>query len=261
MRYDGARNRHIHRVQRRKKFHSSLLPPLPCLLSLAKSLATTLQPMSEQTMAKCQQRHFHFSCEANWDKKYETLTLQDWLVVFAFIDNHLDVPQSDEAVAKSHPSTTTLPACTKPGQLEDIENELLESVTLLQECRRIIGNTPTLDDLIEPPEERVVEDSPYRFERGDEEIVVEVNHQLAVGRGDVIEVETDSKDGETTKPEVSNGELMGLCSRLEGLCLSKVGEVSGALEVVRDLRRFREQLQKIQQNSLEQVTLESLPKS
>ena len=37
-------------------------------------------------------------------------------------------------------------------------------------------------------------------------IVAEVNHQLAVERGDVIEVNTDSKDDETMEPEVSNSE-------------------------------------------------------
>ena len=28
-------------------------------------------------------------------KKYETLTLQDWLIVFSFVDNHPDMPQSE----------------------------------------------------------------------------------------------------------------------------------------------------------------------
>ena len=74
--------------------------------------------------------------------------------------------KTQEAVAKFHPLIIKLPAHTKPRQLENIKKELLESVTVLQERRRIIGDAPTLDDLIELPEEKVVEDSPHRFKGG-----------------------------------------------------------------------------------------------
>ena len=51
---------------------------------------------------------------------------------------------------------------------------------------------PTLKDLVNPIEEHEVGDSPYRFEGGDAEIVAEVQHEMAVAQGEIIEL--DDKD-------------------------------------------------------------------
>jgi hypothetical protein len=53
--------------------------------------------------------------------------------------------------------------------------------------KRIIGLSPTLEDLVDPIEERKVSDSP--FEGGDAEIVAEVLHEMAVAQGEVIELD------------------------------------------------------------------------
>jgi hypothetical protein len=55
--------------------------------------------------------------------------------------------------------------------------------------KRIIGLSPTLEDLVDPIEEREVGDSPYTFEGGDAEIVAEVLHEMAVAQGEVIELD------------------------------------------------------------------------
>lgn len=99
-----------------------------------------------------------------------------------------------ENLTKSHPLTIKLPSRTKPPQIQEIEERLLESIEILKERRRIIGPLPTLDDLIEPPEEKEAKNSQYKFEGGDQEIVAEVKHQLAVARGEIIKVDEDSDD-------------------------------------------------------------------
>lgn len=59
---------------------------------------------------------------------------------------------------------------------------------------RIHGRIPTLDELLDPKEEREVGDSPYEFEGGDRAIVGEVQHEMAVASGEAIEVDIGSED-------------------------------------------------------------------
>jgi len=97
---------------------------------------------------------------------------------------------------KSPPKSATIP------QITEAEQELMESVKELVKCRQIIGSPPTLEDLINPVEEREIGDSPYRFEGGDAEIVAVVQHEMAVARGDVIELEDSEDDAEDDVEDV-----------------------------------------------------------
>ena len=91
---------------------------------------------------------------------------------------------------KSPPESAATP------KIIEAERELMESVGELVKRRWIIGSPPTLEDLVDPAEEHEIGDSPYRFEGGDAEIVAVVQHEMAVARGDVIELEDSEDDAE-----------------------------------------------------------------
>ena len=60
--------------------------------------------------------------------------------------------------------------------------------------------TSALEDLVNPIEECEVGDSPYRIEGGDAEIVAEVQHEMVVAQGEIIELddEDDDKDDDNS---------------------------------------------------------------
>src|SRR3984957_7742218 len=114
--------------------------------------------------------------------------------------------------------TIRIPARQKPiapPQLQALECELMKAVSDLGDRRRIIGTLPTLDDLLNPPEENEHEYVPEV--EGDHEIVKDILHQMAVAHGEVIEVESEPEDGgeEEAEPKMSTAELAKLCRQLE----------------------------------------------
>jgi hypothetical protein len=75
------------------------------------------------------------------------------------------------------------------------------SVGELKKQNRIVGEPPLLEDLVDPEDEQEVGESPYEFKGGDDEIVDEVRHEMAVERGEIIEVDSDSEGEEDNDPE------------------------------------------------------------
>ncbi|KAF8980840.1 hypothetical protein BDQ17DRAFT_1438749 [Cyathus striatus] len=63
----------------------------------------------------------------------------------------------------------------------------MASVKELKQQNRIFGALPTLDELVNPQEEREVGESPYQFEGGDDDIVKEVEYEMAVDEDDTDE--------------------------------------------------------------------------
>ena len=136
---------------------------------------------------------------------------------------------------KSPPKSAAIP------QITEAEQELMESVEDLVKCRQIIEAPPTLEDLIDPVEECKIGDSLYRFEDGDAEIVAVVQHEMAVARGDVIELK-DSEDDAEDVDVPTQGEVIKLCEVLEKACLS-YGDVDFSLELPHQLCKYRAKLQ------------------
>jgi len=65
----------------------------------------------------------------------------------------------------------------------------------LKRHNQIFGKLPTIDELVNPLEENKDIDSPYKFNKTndtDAEIIMEVQHQMAVKAGEIIEVDSDS---------------------------------------------------------------------
>jgi len=142
----------------------------------------------------------------------------------------------------------------KPPQLLEAERGLARAVRELEERRRIIGDPPSLNELIQPPEEEV-EDEDNRPEN-DEEFIASVDRDVAAELGAVEEEDSDSDD-EPREAEMCHAEVMELCKKLERACLDRIGEVDNVQALSKEVRRFRGQLQRSQSANARQTTLET----
>ncbi|KAG1719732.1 uncharacterized protein EDB91DRAFT_1281413 [Suillus paluster] len=104
------------------------------------------------------------------------------------------------------------------------ENELKSSLQELKARNRIFGEPLSLDELLEPAEEKQIGDSlGFDLNGGDMAIVVAVSREIAKKQGEVIEADSDddSEENHDAAPEVSRVEALALCQRLEGACLQQ----------------------------------------
>ncbi len=127
-----------------------------------------------------------------------------------------------------------------PDERNEVERELLDLVTQLKDQRRIFGKPCTLDELLDPEEEREIGDSLYSFEGGDAEIVGMVQQEISLGRGEIEEIDSDDD------PEVAPlplKEVIKMCRILEEQ--SMVVCTDGALKFVKALREYQGYLQKM----------------
>ena len=65
----------------------------------------------------------------------------------------------------------------------------------------------TLEEMLNPIEEREVSDSEYRFEGGEDEIVDQVNHEMALKRGEIEEIESDDEEEDEQEEDIGIGKL------------------------------------------------------
>ena len=83
---------------------------------------------------------------------------------------------------------------------------------------------------ISPVIEREVSNSEYRFEGGKDEIVDQVNHKMALKRGEIEEIESDDKEEDEQQEDIGIGELRSLCEKVECLSL-KYGDSETCLDL------------------------------
>ncbi|KAJ7224681.1 DDE superfamily endonuclease-domain-containing protein [Mycena pura] len=126
---------------------------------------------------------------------------------------------------------------TVASQIKVLERRLESLVAELKERKRIIGTPPTLEEILNPPEELEIGEDTYAFEGGDAEIIATAQQQLAVERGEieVIEVDSDESGDDEDTPQASSAEVRALCEKLESLCIGH----GGSLDLQRQLRQFR----------------------
>ncbi|KIK75628.1 hypothetical protein PAXRUDRAFT_18825 [Paxillus rubicundulus Ve08.2h10] len=96
-------------------------------------------------------------------------------------------------------------------QLKSTKNELMQSVNVLKSHNHIFDTPPTLDELLDPPEEAEIRkmDLFTIGEKGKKEIVEMVEHETAVARGEVIKIDLDEDE-----------DLVGLCiTRIQAMTL------------------------------------------
>jgi len=82
----------------------------------------------------------------------------------------------------------------------------------------------------------------YRFEGGDDEIVDQVNYEMALKRGEIKEIESDDKEEDEEDEDIGIGKLMCLCEKVEHLS--------------QGLRQFRIHLRKVETVKSKQTLLD-----
>lgn len=153
--------------------------------------------------------------------------------------------------------TTKADTRSSNDELEKLETDLMEAVEDLYQRKRLRGGRPTLEDLINPPEENEVGDSPYRFPGGDDEII----NTVLKGTGTTAEqdeLDKEEDDIDDKEPDIPSArEGVSLCEQLEQLCLAH-SDASGVatLELQTQLRRLRRHLHRIDLASHKQSTLD-----
>ena len=118
---------------------------------------------------------------------------------------------------------------------------LMETFNTLN-LRNRIFDPPTLQDLMDPPEEKEVRQGlTMELNRSDEAIMAEVQHEMAAAKGEVIEVKTDDDNDDTPEPSILHAETMSMCQLLE--CTAKEhGDIEEVLVLSRLPHRFRAKL-------------------
>ena len=172
---------------------------------------------------------------------------------------------ADEAAQNSR-LKTRLPRCleeqpSNPApQLTAIEKDLMASVEELQKRKRIFGEPPTMEDLIQPPEER--DGDIEEIEACDEvEIVAEIKQRISIESREIIEVESDS-DADAKDdpfPDIALADAIAMCEKLEKACIM-LGYADGdmGLTLPQELRHFRGYLRQRESRNAKQITLTEL---
>ncbi|KAG2119173.1 uncharacterized protein F5147DRAFT_802054 [Suillus discolor] len=99
----------------------------------------------------------------------------------------------------------------------------------------------------------------YEFPGGDNEIVEEVRRQMAIERGDIIELDSDSEDGdedENVTPEYTLTQVFMLCQQLEDACL-QFGELELSFDLSKRLRAIRAGVRREEIRGAKQTTIDS----
>ncbi|KAG1835523.1 hypothetical protein EV424DRAFT_1562480 [Suillus variegatus] len=113
----------------------------------------------------------------------------------------------------------------KPAQLSATEQKLMRLINDLKERKHIFGTLPTIDEILDPVEEKDNGDLP-NFEGGDQAIADEVRREIAVANGKVVEIDSDD-ESEEDGPSFTRTELLNLFLEEIWLKLSQVA-VTGA---------------------------------
>lgn len=202
----------------------------------------------------------------------EAYRLEDWKPAFDAVFNAEDDNVAAVTAVRALASAARQPSETinaslpvqgaEPGplpQLVEYETDLMSAVNELFNRRRIRGECPTLDDLLNSVEEREVGDSPYKFPGGDKDIVARVREELAANECRMDNEDAEDSDEETELNLPSAKEGISLCEQLEKLCIahSDAHGVS-ALLLQTQLRRLRRHLHALDLASHKQVTLDTL---
>ncbi|KAI5984923.1 hypothetical protein EDC04DRAFT_2521977, partial [Pisolithus marmoratus] len=91
---------------------------------------------------------------------------------------------------------------------------------------------------------------------GDDEIIKQVNHEVAIKEGEIVELESDDEAGDEadTGAEMQLGDMIHLCEQMERVCIMHgTGEMS--LDLSQHLQQFRIDLGCQEQAMLWQTTL------
>ncbi|KAF9233105.1 hypothetical protein BU15DRAFT_66870 [Melanogaster broomeanus] len=94
----------------------------------------------------------------------------------------------------------------------DAEMTLMTSITALQQRNRVFGEPLSLEEILDPAEEREISSSGSGAGVAtDKAIAALVPWEMAAAHGDVIEVDSDSDDDEDSGPTITREKVLELC--------------------------------------------------
>jgi len=147
----------------------------------------------------------------------------------------------------------------KPTQLLSAKLEVMESVHHLRERNLIHGKLSSVDEIIEPPEERDLPES--ILDGGVKVIADEMRQEMAIANGEIIDVDKDDEDNEdnaSVTTALPHGELIQLCKQLEAGWMHYGGDPQFSVNLSHDLIKYRALLQQEEFLIAKQTTLDML---
>lgn len=191
-----------------------------------------------------------------------------WRVALTTITESEDTEHALQALDLAYPpqpekqpiveSTPVVPTRADTEEGREAEEKLGQLVANLKERNRIFGETPTIDQLLDPAEEREIEEE----EIDEDKIVAAVIYEQRVARSEIIEIESDEEEeAEVVESKMTDGEIAALCAKLEAAIIHTGLEEASQLSD--ELRVFRGKLRRAIDARRQQPTLEELwgPKS
>lgn len=160
------------------------------------------------------------------------------------------------AASISPPSLVTPSSLPNP-EYDSLARDVAASINVLKSRNRIFGLVPTVEEFVNPDCELEFGAKEFDFPGGDEEIAAQVQHEEAVARGDVIEIESDDDSiHEEAAENFTTKQTIHLCEQLERAALSAPVDVP--LEMIVGMRKMRAALGRYEMKNAKQTTLDAM---
>jgi hypothetical protein len=137
------------------------------------------------------------------------------------------------------PARPTNTVAANSQQPSSVEEDLMGKVELLKSRNRIFGDVPTVEELLDPVEEREQEDAVT--DGSVKGIIEQVRHEAAEANREVIEVDESDGDDEhegDESPVKPCSDLIRLCQQLAQSCM-QYGDPQTSLDLSSQLLKFR----------------------
>lgn len=108
-----------------------------------------------------------------------------------------------------------------PSKLVEAEAQLASAVEELCKRNQVHGKHLTLDEILDPTQERQIGKTEFNFPGGDEEIVQMVQSETLKTAMEIVDDDADNdNDGNSDEPEMLPQDFIKLCKQLEQACIS-----------------------------------------
>jgi len=143
---------------------------------------------------------------------------------------------------------------SKPQQATVVEADLMDTILELKSRNRIFGPAPSINDILDPIEERQQEQT--ETDGSVKGIADVVRREIAVENGEIIEIDDSEDDDNEDDNAPCRADLIKLCQQLQLGCMQH-SDPQFSLELSHQLLKFRAILQKEELHNTTQTTLDS----
>ena len=195
----------------------------------------------------------------------DTFNAADWEPALRVITEEEDPDEALKKVdglekAAKQRSGLKLQIPARPPQLIEAEVHMMATVQDLKSRNRIFGDLLTVDDILDPPEEREQEEDPYEYHTDDDLVAViteEIRHEIAIENGEVIQIESDDEDDSSpaTPNLLSRSALILMCAQIQSSCLH-YGDPELAFELSETIGKYRAQVNREELRCATQTRIE-----